>query len=304
MKGTDKKITVLALDLDGTVVTHDYRMSDRTIAAVARFRESGREVLVASGRSARAAFPWAQRLGGVSGMICHNGAAVYSIQADYSPQPAHGATAQGADGLDEEAPYSLVASTLLPEAVARKLIAFSRGSGLHFHAFAGDEWLYERKERGTEIYAARAGFAGTKTDFDSIGQYGFFKAMFVDFPGPGMEKLALELRSLLGDEAEIMITSPGFLEVVAPGVSKAEGLSEWLAARGKSHGELLAIGDADNDEAMLLSAGIGVAMGSAPDALKRKVGQVTGTVDEDGAAAAIEAFLEGKFQKSFSGREM
>ncbi|MDP2791040.1 MAG: HAD-IIB family hydrolase [Rectinemataceae bacterium] len=276
-------ISVLALDLDGTVVTHDYRMSDRTVAAVSRFKESGGDVLIASGRSARAAFPWAVRLGGVSGMICHNGAAVYATRHPTPEDHTH----------EAQDLYSLVASTLLPDSVARKLIDFSRTAGVHFHAFAGDDWLYERTLRGTGIYRGRAGFDGTPTDFDTLAGFGFFKAMFVDLPGPDMDDLALKIRSLLGNEAEVMFTAGGFLEVVAPGVSKAVGLAGWLCARGKTMAEVLALGDADNDEAMLLAAGIGVAMGSAPEYLKAKVGTITGTVDEDGAAAAIEAFLDG-----------
>jgi Cof subfamily protein (haloacid dehalogenase superfamily) len=274
----ENRISVLALDLDGTVVTNDNTMSERTVAAIARFRAGGGDVLIATGRAARSAWPWAVRLGGVQGMICHNGAAAYATLHSDSAA---------------EAGYSLVASSPLPETVARKLIELSRRLDIHFHAYSGDEWLSERSFRGTAIYRDRAGFDFTRCDFDRIGSAGFFKAMFVDLPGPDMERLATELRALLGDEAEVMFTSAGFLEVVAPGISKAVGLSGWLAARGKSLESVLALGDVENDEAMLLASGIGVAMGDAPESLKAKVGRVTGTVGEDGAAAAIEAFLDG-----------
>ncbi len=291
-------ITVLALDLDGTVVTADNRMSDRTVAAIARFRESGGDVVIATGRAARSAWPWAVRLGGVSGMICHNGAAAYATAAGCGTDRATGAAETSRPSAGARAtvsgcsPYTLVASTPLPDTVARKLIELSRRVEVHFHAYSGDEWLSERSFRGTAIYRDRAGFDFTRCDFDKLGSSGFFKAMFVDLPGPDMERLAIEVRALLDDEAEVMFTSAGFLEIVAPGISKAVGLSGWLAARGKSLDSVLALGDAENDEAMLLAAGIGVAMGNAPESLKAKVGRVTGTVDEDGAAAAIEALIE------------
>ena len=52
----------------------------------------------------------------------------------------------------------------------------------------------------------------------------------------------------------------------------------------------LALGDSGNDESMLKKAGIGVAMGNAPDIIKQTAGFVTERSDRDGAAIAIERY--------------
>jgi len=269
-------IRILALDLDGTVVGAGNLLSQRSIAAVAAFKATGRELLVASGRPRRSALPWALRLGGASAMICHNGAAVYDF----------GASSEGA----------LIAETRLPEEIARRVVELSRKLDLHFHGFVEDAWLFERSLPGTAMYELRSSFAGTRVNFDSLPRLGFHKAMFIGEPGTAIEDAAARTREICGDAATVMFSGPGFLEIVAAGVSKAVGLGSYLSRRGLDITQVLAIGDAENDEEMLLSAGIGVAMGDAPAALRSrvgKVGRVTGGFAEDGAAAAIEAFLAG-----------
>ena len=54
---------------------------------------------------------------------------------------------------------------------------------------------------------------------------------------------------------------------------------------------ILALGDSGNDETMLRRAGLGVAMGNAPDFVKAAADAVTDTNANDGAAAAIEHFV-------------
>ena len=54
--------------------------------------------------------------------------------------------------------------------------------------------------------------------------------------------------------------------------------------------ETMALGDSGNDTAMVAWAGLGVAMGNAIDEVKRVADFVAPSLDEDGAAVAIERF--------------
>jgi Cof subfamily protein (haloacid dehalogenase superfamily) len=263
------QLKVLALDLDGTVLSAEYRISDRTVAAVRAAREGGLKLVVTTGRSREAALRWIERLGGADGAVCYNGAAVYETEAD---------------GLPRSEPLAL---SLLPEAPARAAVGISRRLDLHFHAFRGVDWLYERRYPETERYELRSGLVGVKVDFDAIEPLSFIKAMFL---GPD-ELLARARVQALALGLDAFGSGHGLLELVAPGVDKARGLSAWLSSRGLRMAEVLAFGDADNDEAMLLQAGIGVAMGNAPEALRLRVGRETLSVDEDGVARWLELNL-------------
>jgi Cof subfamily protein (haloacid dehalogenase superfamily) len=264
-------ITVLALDLDGTIVARD-KVTDRTARAIGAFRESGRDIVLASGRSRKSALRWAERLGGVSGMICYNGAAVYD-----------GPSANGLIG----APIHV---DPLPEEAARRLVALSRGLALHFHGNVGESYLYERRLAGTAIYEERSKFGGELVDFDAMPTLDFFKAVFLG-PDDELELVAPRAREACGDAVSVFFSGPGFLEIVRAGVSKATGLEAWLGRRGRSLTEVLAFGDAENDERMLLEAGIGVAMANAPARLRGLVGSCAPSVDEDGVAVYLEGFL-------------
>ena len=53
----------------------------------------------------------------------------------------------------------------------------------------------------------------------------------------------------------------------------------------------IAVGDNLNDLEMIQTAGLGVAMGNAPEALKAHAGYVAPTNDEEGLADVIERFI-------------
>jgi len=79
--------------------------------------------------------------------------------------------------------------------------------------------------------------------------------------------------------------------VVPQGVDKGKGLA-WLADHlGIPQASVMAVGDQENDLAMVRWAGIGVAMGNAIPALQRAADWVAPPLDEEGAAAALERFI-------------
>ena len=79
-----------------------------------------------------------------------------------------------------------------------------------------------------------------------------------------------------------------WVTLVPAGVSKASGLARVAARLGVDRSEVLAVGDGDNDRAMLRWAGRGIAMGQAPPQVHADADESTGTVAEDGLARALE----------------
>lgn len=80
-------------------------------------------------------------------------------------------------------------------------------------------------------------------------------------------------------------------EILPLGVSKANALDVLLARLGIAPDETMTLGDNSNDLAMIRLAGIGVAMGHAPEHVRAGADFVTGTNDEDGAGHAIRKFV-------------
>ncbi|HOA53048.1 MAG TPA: HAD hydrolase family protein, partial [Thermogutta sp.] len=65
------------------------------------------------------------------------------------------------------------------------------------------------------------------------------------------------------------------------------------AQRGVTPREICAVGDDVNDISMIREAGFGVAMGNAPDEVKKVAHWVAPPQEEDGLVAVIERLLEG-----------
>lgn len=88
---------------------------------------------------------------------------------------------------------------------------------------------------------------------------------------------------------------PNDIEVMPLGVDKGTGLSALAEYLKITPAEVMAVGDGENDLAMLRYAGLSVAMGNACDAVKKTARVVTESNDEDGLAKAVERVLRGEW---------
>ena len=83
---------------------------------------------------------------------------------------------------------------------------------------------------------------------------------------------------------------PAFTDITALEADKGKGLLTMAAHEGLDPQYTLAFGDGGNDTSMILTAGIGVAMGNAIDELKAVADFVTTSVDEEGIRHALRHF--------------
>ncbi len=81
------------------------------------------------------------------------------------------------------------------------------------------------------------------------------------------------------------------MEITHPEASKGNGLKKICQMLRIPVEAAMALGDSGNDESMLRTAGLGIAMGNAPDTIKAAADAVTETNENDGAALAIEEYV-------------
>ena len=82
-----------------------------------------------------------------------------------------------------------------------------------------------------------------------------------------------------------------YLEIMPTNASKTSAINYLEKKFNINKAEIIAMGDNYNDVDMLKYAGIGIAMGNAPDDVKKNADDVTLTNDEDGVAEAISKYL-------------
>ena len=83
---------------------------------------------------------------------------------------------------------------------------------------------------------------------------------------------------------------PEFTDITAIEADKGQGLLTMAAYAGLDPAYTIAFGDGGNDTTMIRTAGIGIAMGNAIDALKQEADYVTTSVDDDGIRTALQHF--------------
>jgi len=224
------KIKALALDLDGTILHTDATLSERTVFALRRAIDRGIQVLIVTGRSPRATRGFIASIGTTGPMVFYNGATVMDVPS-----------------------MTLKAATLLSPDIALGCAEIAQQRDIHFHVFLSDDRLiYEHHRPEADQYAKRTGLYGGRTG--SLlpafgGRRGFrrvYKGMFIA-EAPVLDSLQIELDRRFNGRLYRARSHSTFLEVMAPGVSKGNGLRIALALRGIDPGQTMAFGDAEND---------------------------------------------------------
>jgi len=103
--------------------------------------------------------------------------------------------------------------------------------------------------------------------------------------------LGTAARLLTGTGGEWTSQRDCWLDVGPAGVSKATGVAVVADALGVPFADVLAIGDGDNDLELFRRVGRSVAMGQASCAVRATATYVTGSVHDDGAAAALNRWF-------------
>jgi hydroxymethylpyrimidine pyrophosphatase-like HAD family hydrolase len=251
-----------ALDIDGTLAQPGATQIAPTVkAAVARFRADGHCVVLASGRSLVGVLPIAVELGLTDEwVIASNGA----VTARLDPRVPRGYELEEVRNFDA-GPVVQLARTMLP--------------GVR----AGAErvgWGYDV----THLFpTGQLNGAQQIVPADSLGERSTTRLVL---RGPGVSGLVDPVRAA---GLTALLTEPDWVDVTAPGLSKATALEKVRANLGVDPLRTLAIGDGENDLEMLRWAAHGVAMGHASAAVQAAAGEVAGTLDEHGAASALNA---------------
>ena len=113
------------------------------------------------------------------------------------------------------------------------------------------------------------------------------------YPEGGIFKDREEVRKYLESNPAVTTVSGGYnnLEFTRADVNKGVGLQKMAQLLDIPVTQTMAVGDTENDLAIIRAAGFGVAMGNATAAVKSAADYVTTSNDEDGVATAIAHFL-------------
>lgn len=259
--------SVLALDLDGTIVSIDLKLDPRDVEAVGRARAAGWHVIACTGRPFPGALPWVEKLGLTDPFVCYQGAQVRTPDGGIWWQQA------------------------IPAPVAAEVIAFCRARNLHVQAYRDDRLLVERMRPEAVQYASHAGMEITIVP-DLVLAIGESSPKLVVVADPHViEALLPETREIWRGKLFIATSLPAFLEFTDPGADKRRALDVIAARLGFDGAQAVAIGDGRNDRPMLEWAALKVAVEGAPRELAEIAQRSVPAPGAGGIAALLDELL-------------
>lgn len=267
-------IRLVALDIDGTLVSNDLNIGLDTRAAIRAARAAGVEVSLVTGRMVSSAMRFARELELDSPLVGYQGALIRAMPV------------AGSDRLGR-----LLVHTPMPAETAREVVIWTRQHGLDPHLNHLERFILRVDDPRADDYSL---FMGTDPELaDDLVRsirHPITKILAAAEP-PLPTEMAGQAREHFAGRAAVTISHPHFLEFTAPGVSKGRAI-RWLARRnGIPLGAVLAIGDQWNDIEMLAEVGHGTAMPSAPAEVLAVARYVAPPVGDEGVARMIEALV-------------
>lgn len=272
--GFDGPPTLIASDVDGTLIDDQNTVSPFTIGVLGAACDAGTEFVLATGRPPRWIAEITDQFPGsavnVRYAVCANGAIIYDVAND-----------------------KIVYSSLLQTdrlAVLREVIARC----LPDAGVAGERVGSSEFDAATPPFVATAGYrhAWLNPDHIEVGDDEVYAEpvvkLLVRQPDLASGEMARRLLPEVDGIAQVTFsTDNGLIELSVPDTHKASGLDKLIDLAGLSGERTVAFGDMPNDVEMLTWAGHGVAMGHAHPAAIAAADEVTVGNNEDGVARVL-----------------
>ena len=164
---------------------------------------------------------------------------------------------------------------------------------IHLQTYSEDILRYPAKNKFTESYETMQKVSGEAVGWDGLKKNlsHVCKVLSICETAEENFKIIRAVEENFAGKVDVTKSAPIFAEIVSPGVSKASATKILAKKFGIDKSEIAAIGDADNDLPMLLSAGTSIAMGNATDEVKKSCTVTTSNCEDDGFAEAVYKYV-------------
>ncbi len=273
----DKKIRMVALDLDGTTLNNQKEISARTMTAFRKAMESGVHIVVSTGRTFQSLPKQLFSIEGLEYIVTSNGAHVTEL-----------------------ATMKTIYENYLTSHAVEEVVRVLRGTGFSIETFVGgkafiDKAEYEDVVANGSTYRDAEYIKSTRNPIPHICDYMIENKHQIENISINFEHIEeKEKWQRILEQIEGITLTSSFqhnFEIGGANTSKAEALRFLMRRLGVSSDELMACGDSPNDMEMIKLAEIGVVVGNASEEMKSLADYITDNNDNDGVAKAIEHFV-------------
>ncbi|ACO21543.1 TPA: sugar-phosphatase [Streptococcus pneumoniae] len=265
-------IKLIAVDIDGTLVNSQKEITPEVFSAIQDAKEAGVKVVIATGRP----------IAGVAKLLDD---LQLRDQGDYV------VTFNGALVQETATGHEIISESLTYEDYL-DMEFLSRKLGVHMHAITKDGIYTANRNIGT--YTVHESTLVSMPIFyrtpEEMAGKEIVKCMFIDEPeilDAAIEKIPAEFY----EHYSINKSAPFYLELLKKNVDKGSAITHLAEKLGLTKDETMAIGDEENDRAMLEVVGNPVVMENGNPEIKKIAKYITKSNDESGVAHAIRTWV-------------
>lgn len=231
---------LLVTDIDGTL-TAENSVPGPVIEACHRLRREGWRLMIATGRIWASARPFAEAIGSDLPSIVYDGARI--MQQATAKKPFR--------------------EWKIPNRVGGEVLSMGWESSLLVQAYGDEEVTCRPGDEVTRRFFRSLGVV-VKPDLASPRlSYNPYRIIYYGDPDEARD-LGDRIKSSMKGRVEVTLAGEGFLDILAPGVSKGAALRAFLEDSGLKFDQIVAAGDHLNDVDLLREADLAVTFRDAP----------------------------------------
>lgn len=261
---------MVCLDIDGTLLNSNHKISKKTkdiIKIVANEKQI--PVILVSARMPKGIMYLQKELEIKQPIICYSGALV----------------------LDKDG--KIISKEVINASSFEEIYKFVHNLNIHISVYKDDEWYVEDMDEWAKQEGEITKITPIVIDFSKL-----IKSWKEEGAGPNKvlcmanpNEINILKENIKGDNLNIYPSKPTYLEIMPIKASKTSAINFLQKKFDIEKSDIISMGDNYNDIDMIEYAGLGIAMGNAPDDVKKHANEVTLTNDEDGVAEAIKKYV-------------
>ena len=263
-----QNIKLIAVDMDGTLLTDDKTITEKNKAAIQAADQAGIKVIIATGRMFEASVFYAQELHMNVPMVCFNGGQIRECLSG-----------------------KVLQEQVMDPVLAQEILQYCHRVNLHTQIYCNGNVYTDKLDDNSRWYAKIIRRPVIEIGADLWEkQHHTYKILAITKTEDFAEQW-LNLARKFDGKVDITTSNTNFLEILIPGVNKWDAVKNLAAQYNIQPNEIMCIGDSSNDLPMVANAGIGVAMGNATEDVKKAAKKIVADNNHDGVAEAIGMVL-------------
>jgi Cof subfamily protein (haloacid dehalogenase superfamily) len=262
------KYKMLVLDMDDTLLNNDHKISEENKAMLAKAKEKGVLIILASGRPTPAMIEFAKELGlEDSYMISYNGAVVTNLKKN-----------------------EIIFEQMLTQKQIHELYDYSIKHKTHIITYLDGKVLSETSSEYIDVELNITGLQHNKViDFKAAIHSSAVKCILLEEPCY-LKTVEQDLK-LAMPHLSVCMSKPFFLEVAQNGIDKGASVKFLADKLNILQSEIIAVGNAGNDLSMIKYAGLGVWVDNVDADLRHKANVIVASNNDHGVAEVVSRFI-------------